>query len=445
MDSRESADPHPWLEHFSEDVRIERGALETGDFALAALPDAAVIERKAVGDLLACLGRDSLVAKDNANRVALQAARREHEIKLDTLETEKLIADFRGTAAARELFALSQQEQLLRRRLNLAKPEDRPGIEAELSQNQGQTRAAIHTQVDRQDQSYLARVESTIGRGPAEALRFLGEQMKVLSARIDGNTKGVDEHGNRVVKDEGLDSKQMQEAHKIVMAREEIVFQGQQQSAGAAATNRQINRRGYQPTLDDKNSAAQDSYGSQIAQAEHGGDPARAGQLRTNRDAEEFQNAVDESQMTADQRAERQRHNNERRRAEAMTRARTTPRGNAWDAPAGNDADKGNGAAPEAGHGPHSAAEAPENTQFPSFDQAFGSDAAKKLIGGIPDATPDWSQPAPDAPDMPAPPIPGHDLDKRSGNQDTQAEYGGPTAAQIGQEVANHMKDYVLT
>lgn len=57
MDSRESADPHPWVEHFSADVRITRGALETGDFALAALPDAAVVERKAVGDLLACLGR----------------------------------------------------------------------------------------------------------------------------------------------------------------------------------------------------------------------------------------------------------------------------------------------------------------------------------------------------------------------------------------------------
>ncbi len=58
MDSRESADPHPWAAHFSEDVRIERGTLETGDFALAALPDAAVVERKAVGDLLACLGKE---------------------------------------------------------------------------------------------------------------------------------------------------------------------------------------------------------------------------------------------------------------------------------------------------------------------------------------------------------------------------------------------------
>ena len=60
MDSRESADPHPWVEHFSQDVTIERGTLETGDFALAALPDAAVVERKTVGDLLACLGRERI-------------------------------------------------------------------------------------------------------------------------------------------------------------------------------------------------------------------------------------------------------------------------------------------------------------------------------------------------------------------------------------------------
>ncbi len=58
MDSRESADPHPWVAHFSEDVRIERGALDVGDFALAALPDAGVIERKSGADLLQCLGRE---------------------------------------------------------------------------------------------------------------------------------------------------------------------------------------------------------------------------------------------------------------------------------------------------------------------------------------------------------------------------------------------------
>ena len=42
MDSRESADPHPWVVHFSKDVTLEHGTLETGDFALAALPDATV-------------------------------------------------------------------------------------------------------------------------------------------------------------------------------------------------------------------------------------------------------------------------------------------------------------------------------------------------------------------------------------------------------------------
>ena len=58
IDTRESIDPHPWAVHFSSDVKIERGMLETGDFALAALPDGVVVERKTAADLYACLGRE---------------------------------------------------------------------------------------------------------------------------------------------------------------------------------------------------------------------------------------------------------------------------------------------------------------------------------------------------------------------------------------------------
>lgn len=57
IDSREPW-PHPFAAHFSNAVRLERGALETGDLALAALPDAAVVERKTVPDLLGCIGRE---------------------------------------------------------------------------------------------------------------------------------------------------------------------------------------------------------------------------------------------------------------------------------------------------------------------------------------------------------------------------------------------------
>ena len=57
IDSREPW-PHPWAAHFSPDVRLERAGLETGDVALAALPDGVVVERKTVADLLACIGRE---------------------------------------------------------------------------------------------------------------------------------------------------------------------------------------------------------------------------------------------------------------------------------------------------------------------------------------------------------------------------------------------------
>jgi DNA excision repair protein ERCC-4 len=57
VDSREPW-PHPWSAYFSTAVHLERGTLETGDLALAALPDGAVVERKTVSDLLGCIGRE---------------------------------------------------------------------------------------------------------------------------------------------------------------------------------------------------------------------------------------------------------------------------------------------------------------------------------------------------------------------------------------------------
>ena len=47
--------PHPWAQWMPETVRLRRGALETGDFALAGIEDGALIERKSVSDLLGCM------------------------------------------------------------------------------------------------------------------------------------------------------------------------------------------------------------------------------------------------------------------------------------------------------------------------------------------------------------------------------------------------------
>ena len=57
IDTREPW-PHPWAAHWPADARLMRGTLETGDVALAALPDGAVVERKTVPDFLACMGRE---------------------------------------------------------------------------------------------------------------------------------------------------------------------------------------------------------------------------------------------------------------------------------------------------------------------------------------------------------------------------------------------------
>ena len=57
IDTREPW-PHPWAACFPADVRLVRGTLETGDVALAALPEGAVVERKTVPDFLAAVGRE---------------------------------------------------------------------------------------------------------------------------------------------------------------------------------------------------------------------------------------------------------------------------------------------------------------------------------------------------------------------------------------------------
>jgi len=54
VDTREP-EPHPWAKWLPAHVTLEGAALDTGDFALAGLPDAAVVERKAVSDFLGCL------------------------------------------------------------------------------------------------------------------------------------------------------------------------------------------------------------------------------------------------------------------------------------------------------------------------------------------------------------------------------------------------------
>jgi ERCC4-type nuclease len=56
FDTREP-DPHPWSPHLPDGWRKISGTLETGDIALAALPEGVVIERKTPSDLAGCIGK----------------------------------------------------------------------------------------------------------------------------------------------------------------------------------------------------------------------------------------------------------------------------------------------------------------------------------------------------------------------------------------------------
>ena len=55
FDTREPS-PHPWEQFLPAGWTFESGTLETGDVALACLPDGVVIERKTPGDLAGCIG-----------------------------------------------------------------------------------------------------------------------------------------------------------------------------------------------------------------------------------------------------------------------------------------------------------------------------------------------------------------------------------------------------
>jgi hypothetical protein len=54
VDTREPS-PHPWSKFLPDGWELVRERLETGDLALAAIPEAAVVERKTPSDLVACM------------------------------------------------------------------------------------------------------------------------------------------------------------------------------------------------------------------------------------------------------------------------------------------------------------------------------------------------------------------------------------------------------
>lgn len=70
VDTREPW-PHPWAKWLPSHITLDRAPLDTGDLALAGLPDAAVVERKTVSDFLGCL-------TSNRERFERELARSRH-------------------------------------------------------------------------------------------------------------------------------------------------------------------------------------------------------------------------------------------------------------------------------------------------------------------------------------------------------------------------------
>lgn len=64
IDTREQA-PYSFQGKYYQDVKIEHGTLQSGDYSLAGLTDKIAVERKELPDLIQCLGREEIALKES--------------------------------------------------------------------------------------------------------------------------------------------------------------------------------------------------------------------------------------------------------------------------------------------------------------------------------------------------------------------------------------------
>ena len=157
-DSREPY-PHPWERFLPEGWVFERATLETGDLALAVLPEGGVIERKTPSDLANCIGKDRerferelrrgrylgrmvVVVESTLSDVAVAARGIHHNAVIGTLAAwtrrycpfvfcgcERLAADFTFKFLAGQLREIERLANALRFQSsdNITKKASRPG------------------------------------------------------------------------------------------------------------------------------------------------------------------------------------------------------------------------------------------------------------------------------------------------------------------------------
>ena len=247
---------------------------------------------------------------------------REHKIREETLATEKQIADFRGSADAKHIFSLRLEMQLLEKRRELAKPEEQKQIDVQIAQNKSQTYDAERTSIAASNQAHLALLAAGYDHGAEGQMQRLKDRRETLGFEMDSNRQ-YNIEGQKVWKNGNLGAHQMEEDNELKIAIEELTAGLKEHLSGLQKEGTQIQNRGKQPTLAMRDQQTNDKYDAQKASEERGdNDPASLAQIEKNRGAEHFENAVDESMMTPQEKAERQRHNDSRARAAAGVKSR---------------------------------------------------------------------------------------------------------------------------
>lgn len=294
---------------------------------------------------------------------ALHNAERTAEIHRDELDTRTRIATFQGTADDKHLNALLEEESRLKRLLKLYKdqPDQQTGVNAALAQNQGAQTDFSRVQADRQDQAYMNHFAAGIGRGPDEARRSLNGQILNTQVEMRRNT---DTAGNP--KDPVLFSQQEKTLHDLKQALDDLNQSEKDRLQSIRDQTHALKEHGFEQTGEDKKKDIRQKYREQIDKATRNNDGAGVQAYTEQMNAALANVDADEAKLTPQQKRAR----DERNKAETMRRQQG-PRPHTIDPSKGekswiNDANGPDGSKiPQAGHGPHSAYDSPDNVDLP--------------------------------------------------------------------------------
>ncbi len=250
------------------------------------------------------------LSADNAREEVAQARKATAE-KNTQAGLEQRIASLRGSSDQVRQNTLELERKDIARRMAGAAfhPDQMPGLITEATRN-AQQRAEFEKQknlrsidiADTEDHAHT-------GRGPEAQAALMQREIDRIGERRDWNKK---ENGNDAGFNAGLDDK----LHELTQAIEDLTFAEQSRMTALQNEQKNINRRGYQATGEEKDSDTDRKYDREKKEAERRGAPqTELDQIAANRRDEHTANAADEVGMSAEDKLKRMRANDARDRA----------------------------------------------------------------------------------------------------------------------------------